>query len=251
MPCLLLEQVFFDDDPLFLMWPAEDEECGEDELPSVHSLTSVLCWAAADRLHRIAAHFSSDRSKAEYWQLRALEMHEEICRFSWNAHREAFTTYWGGDDVGPSMLRLAELGFIPAEDARFRSTVRAFELDAIGHSVCFGSELDSTGAAGSQGSSSNRPASQAAHEEAAAHAQSACFMTNTLLWYCEALRSTGAAVESRRLLEALLRCSRHKGLLSESVDLKQAELWGNTPSVSALLSLLRVAPRLSRSWREV
>merc|ERR1712151_1476571 len=114
---------------------------------------------------------------------------------------------------------------LPAEDHRFKGTVRAFEVDALGHSVCLGADSDSPGL-------SPESRSRSPSEDTAMNAQSACFMTNTLLWYCEALRSTGTPSESRKLLEALLRCSRHRGVLSESVDLKAAELWGNTPSVA-------------------
>eukprot|EP00404_Azadinium_spinosum_P041209 CAMPEP_0180824594 /NCGR_PEP_ID=MMETSP1038_2-20121128/72519_1 /TAXON_ID=632150 /ORGANISM="Azadinium spinosum, Strain 3D9" /LENGTH=490 /DNA_ID=CAMNT_0022866997 /DNA_START=1 /DNA_END=1473 /DNA_ORIENTATION=+ len=216
--------------------PGGGSEPSPEGRPSVHSLTSVLCWAAADRLQRIAAHWRCDQERAEFWRRRALEMHEEVCRHAWNPQRGAFTTYWGGSKVGPSLLRLAELGFISAEDGRFRGTLRAFEEDALSSSVCLGSQEGPPGTV---------------DEAGILMAPSACFMTNTLLWYCEALRSTGAPAESRRVLEALLMCSKHHGFLSESVDLRTSELWGNAPSAAALLSLLRVAPRLSRSWREV
>merc|ERR550514_828448 len=84
--------------------------------------------------------------------------------------------------------------------------------------------------------------------ESAPMTTSACFMTNTLLWYCEALRSVGLQAESHRLLAAVLRCSTHQGVLAESMDLKNSEMWGNVPSAASILSLLRVAFRLSRSW---
>jgi len=235
---------FFDDDVSFLSWddPSAQQPTSDSGPPAVHSLTSVLCWAAADRLQRIALYFQKDRDQAEYWQRRALEMHEEVCRHAWNPERGAFTTFWGGDRVGPSMLRLAELGFIHSEDARFRSTVRAFEADAMHHTVC-GGEPTSPGLDGHGGSRNEDPRDPLC--------LSSCFMINTLLWYCETLRSTGARADSRRLLESILRCSAHRGVLPEAIDLKTGELWGNSPSTPALLSLLRVALRLSRSWREV
>ncbi|CAE8665216.1 unnamed protein product [Polarella glacialis] len=229
---------FFDDDPQFLYHqePGTSEaDARTQDLSSVHTLTSVLCWAAADRLQRVAAIFFKDASRADKWKRRALTIHEEICRHAWNPQRGAFTTYWGGGRVGPSLLRLAELGFISAEDARFRGTVRAFEQDAALCAVCLG---------GADG----EPLAEDANMLTA---QSACFTTNTMLWYCEALRSTGAPAEARRLLEAMIRSSTHRGILAEAIDFKSAEPWGNTPCTAALLSLLRVAPRLSRSWREV
>jgi len=226
---------FFDDETSFFQ--CEEQESGPDagDHVGMHTLTSVLCWAAADRLHRLTARCSKDPTRADFWQKRAVAIHEEICRNAWNPERGAFTTFWGGNRVGPSVLRLAELGFVSAEDGRFRGSVRAFEMDAAFCATCLG---------GPDG----EPLDQA---DSMLTAATACFSTNTVLWYCEALRSTGAAVEARRLLEALLQCSKHQGMLAEAVDLHSAELWGNFPCASSLLSLLRVAPRLSRTWREV
>lgn len=239
---------FFDDDMAFYT-PQEDRAAGsppsppsspshEDGAPPVHTLTAILCWAAADRLQRIAGQFLGDQQRAEYWRRRSLDLHEEICRRAWNPQRGAFTTCWGGERVGPSLLRIAELGFVSTEDTRFRGTVRAFEEDAVSHAVCLG------------GNDGDLLAPRRNQDVSILSAPFACFMTNTLLWYCEALRSTGAPHESRRLLESLLRSSTHRGFLTEAIDLRAGELWGNVPSTASLLSLLRVAQRLSRSWRE-
>jgi len=238
MPC---GAGFFDDNPQFFRREEQNKQNGTlpvsgQHLTSMHTLTSVLCWAAADRLHRVAVHFFRDPVRAEHWQKKALEIHEEICKHAWSPGRGAFTTFWGGDRVGSSVLRLAELGFLSAEDGRFRGTLRAFEFDAGFSAVCLGS-ID------------HEPHPEDA--SAMLTVQSVCFTTNTLLWYCEALRSTGAPNEARRLLEAILKSSKHQGLLAEAIDLRSGEQWGNSPSAPALLSLLRVAPRLSRTWREV
>mmetsp|Transcript_60146 Transcript_60146/g.169669 ORF Transcript_60146/g.169669 Transcript_60146/m.169669 type:complete len:719 (+) Transcript_60146:52-2208(+) len=247
---------FFDDDLQCLTWEDDDRRAegatgsksagrGRARRPSVHTLASVLCWAAADRLQRIAAHFLSDEDHANRWRQRASELHEEICRHAWNKQRNTFTTYWGGGCAGPSLLRIAELGFISNRDARFAGTLRAFEADAMHHTVCFSSFDD--------GDAPGRDTARVhdLDEASIGASTSACFMTNTLLWYCEALRCTGAEAESRRLLEAVVRCSTHRGLLTEAMDLRTTELWGNSPGLAALLSLLRVASRLSRPWREV
>eukprot|EP00435_Cladocopium_sp_Y103_P025488 s2766_g6.t1 len=226
---------FFDDDLHFFVCEDLDPELPpkDPSPPAVHTLTSVLCWAAADRLHRVAAHFFRDPIRAEHWQKKALEIHEEICQQAWNPSRGAFTTFWGGDRVGPSMLRLAELGFLSPEDSRFRGTVRAFEVDAALCATCV-----------------KNPEGETLDEDSIMSAYATCFTTNTLLWYSEALRSIGAVMESRRLVEALVRSSKHPGVLAEAIDLRSGEQWGNTPCTSALLSLLRVSLRLSRTWRE-
>eukprot|EP00913_Durusdinium_trenchii_P019785 g18598.t1 len=102
---------FFDDDLHFFVCEDLDPEIApaSPRLPVVHTLTSVLCWAAADRLHRIAAHYFRDPS---VW------IFQEICQHAWNPKRGSFTTFWGGSRVGPSILRLAELGFVSPEESR-------------------------------------------------------------------------------------------------------------------------------------
>lgn len=239
--CLPRGAGFFDDDAFFFRHDEQEQVEGTKQPQSsggtVHTLTSVLCWAAADRLHRIAMLYLNDAAKASIWQNKAMSMHQEICKHAWNSQRGAFTTFWGGEKVGPSVLRLVELGFLSAEDARFRGTLRAFEADADAAAVCVGvfdGDLPVEG-----------------QDVPIAMSQTAVFTSNTLLWYCEALRSTGATAQARQLLEAILRCSRHRGMLPEAIDLRSGELWGNSPCTPALLSLLRVASRLSRSWREV
>jgi len=250
---------FFDDDADFLTFDPRKGEM-EDDVSSVqsslqkdfacsvlpvHTFTSVLCWAAADRLQRISEHYLQSPERTVYWQRRATELREVIDLWAWSPRRGAFTTYWGGEAVGPSLLRLAEIGYISPQDARFHGTLRAFEADAFLHAVCLSDGISPI--------PSSAPVGPGGAEKSAVVPAfpSACFMTNTLLWYCEALRSTGAVLESRRLLSSILRCSTHRGILSESVDLKTNELWGNVPAVSAHLSLLRVALRLSKSWRDL
>eukprot|EP00929_Paragymnodinium_shiwhaense_P015932 TRINITY_DN124015_c0_g1_i1.p1 TRINITY_DN124015_c0_g1~~TRINITY_DN124015_c0_g1_i1.p1 ORF type:complete len:730 (-),score=139.68 TRINITY_DN124015_c0_g1_i1:109-2298(-) len=265
---------FFDDDLAFFSGqdsrrqssPTLPVRKNGTTLPAVHTLTSVLCWAAADRMHRLSSQAQAEGDgphKATYWQKRAQAMREAINQHAWCSKTGAFRTYWGGDESGPSLLRMAELGFISAEDSRFRDTVRCFEKEALAHAVCHGTDEHGHGPGSMQ---ANSPA----YITASGHAStlggggggggsctssgpdsSACFMTNTLLWYCEALRSIRATTECRRLLDSLIKSSKHRGLLPEAIDLKTSEFWGNAPSVNALLSLLRVSSRLSRTWREV
>eukprot|EP00927_Polykrikos_kofoidii_P029425 TRINITY_DN25448_c0_g2_i1.p1 TRINITY_DN25448_c0_g2~~TRINITY_DN25448_c0_g2_i1.p1 ORF type:complete len:681 (+),score=88.71 TRINITY_DN25448_c0_g2_i1:129-2171(+) len=238
---------FFEDDLHFFAWKENEmsNQQGMEETnrqpPSVHTLSSALCWSAADRLRK-CSELLNDSTKAEYWKSRSVHMHEAICLHGWSESREAFTSFWGGDLVGPSMLRLGELGFIANIDPRFTTTLRGFEADFLGIECSLGS-------GGSSRSSSKSSSSSATDSrEEGPKEPSACFRTNTLLWYCEALRSTGSVTASKRLLDSLLSCSKYRGVLSEAIDLKTGELWGNTPCVATLLALIRVASRSSRYW---
>lgn len=181
-----------------------------------HTFTSILFWAAADRVARVASIFIRDPEKsykAQRWVAIAHEMRKEIEEKAWNNERNCFCTYWNGSTVGPSLLRLVELGFLQEDDPRFASTLRAFEEDAFKIAV-----------------SPNT------------------FTSNTLLWYAEALRVSGKATQARNLVNALMNAYNNAGSLSEAVDLRESKLWGNFPCAAAILSFMRVSVRLSKGW---
>ena len=69
-------------------------------------------------------------------------------------------------------------------------------------------------------------------------------------WYIEALAALGREDEARRLFENVLACRNHVGLLSEDLDPKSRELWGNFPQTYSMVGLISSAMRLSRSWEE-
>ena len=52
------------------------------------------------------------------------------------------------------------------------------------------------------------------------------------------------------MFENVLACRNHAGLLSEDLDPKSGELWGNFPQTYSMVGLISSAMRLSRSWEE-
>lgn len=258
--------LYFEDEPEFFDAPPK-ENPGDDESASahkaggngfskgVHTLASVLCWAAADRLSLLSMRYLKDKQRAQIWQACAAEMHEVILNRAWNTQKKAFTSFWGGDKTGPSLLRLVEVGFLRPHDERFISTVAAFEMDGLNASLSESGRRPSVTTARSPQMPIKAVDSQAAPSPtkalAPAPGNSQCFSTNTLLWYCEALRNLGREAEARRIVCSLLQCSRPAGILAESIDLKTSKQWGNYPSTPALISFIRVASRISKSWRGV
>jgi GH15 family glucan-1,4-alpha-glucosidase len=71
-------------------------------------------------------------------------------------------------------------------------------------------------------------------------------------WYVSALaRQKGREGEARALFERLLCCRNHVGLLSEDIDTKTGELWGNFPQTYSMVGLINCAISLSKTWEEV
>lgn len=189
----------------------------------VHTFSSVMCWAACDRLARIAAHLGlADR--AAYWSGHAARIHAVVCARSWNAARGSFVATMDGDTLDASLLRLHEVGFLAAADPRFAGTVKAIERDLRrGDFVFRYSEADDFGT----------PAN--------------AFLVCTL-WYVNALAELGRRDEARGLFEKVLACRNRHGLLAEHVDPATGEQWGNYVQTYSMVGIIGSAVRLSGRW---
>jgi GH15 family glucan-1,4-alpha-glucosidase len=69
-------------------------------------------------------------------------------------------------------------------------------------------------------------------------------------WYINALAAIGRRQEARELFEDLLSRRNSLGLLSEDIDPRSGELWGNFPQTYSMVGIVDCALRLSRSWEE-
>jgi GH15 family glucan-1,4-alpha-glucosidase len=192
----------------------------------VHTFSSVMCWAGCDRLARIAAHLGLSE-RAKYWRAHADRMHVVICKRSWNAKRKAFVGTMDGDTLDASLLRLHEVGFLPADDPRFASTVTAIEQELKHGDFIFRySERDDFGT------------------------MENAFLVCTF-WYINALGALGRRDEARALFEKVLAHRNPHGLLSEDIDPKTGELWGNFVQTYSMVGIIDSAIRLSAEWDQV
>ncbi len=192
---------------------------------AVHTYSAVMCWAACDRLARIATHLGLG-DEAASWRERATTMHDHICREAWNAERNTFVGAFGGDAVDASLLLLHELDFLEADDPRYLGTVAAVEGDLRSgdHLFRYAGEDDFG---------------------APANAFNIC-----TFWFIDALESVGRRDEARRLFHNMLAHRTDLGLLSEDLDPRSGELWGNYPQTYSMVGLIKSALRLSRPWEE-
>jgi GH15 family glucan-1,4-alpha-glucosidase len=189
----------------------------------IHTFPSVMCWAACDRLARIAARLGlSDRQQV--WTTEAARIREFILARCWNPQLNAFVGAADSDALDASLLLLADLGFIEASDPRFAGTVGAIEQGLKrGDFVFRYVEQDDFG-----------------------QPQNA-FVVCTF-WYIEALVHLGRRDEARALFERLLARRNPHGLLSEHLDPSTGELWGNFVQTYSMVGLISCAIRLSISW---
>jgi GH15 family glucan-1,4-alpha-glucosidase len=191
----------------------------------VHTFTTVMSWAGCDRLARIAAHLGR-RSDAERWRKQAERIRKEILARAWSDKIGSFTVAFGNDATDASLLLLAELGFVSPEDPRFAGTLGVVERD-----LRKGSYLMRYVGNDDFGAPEN--------------AFNVC-----TFWYIGALARVGRRDEARELFENMLGCRNSAGFLSEDLDVRTGELWGNFPQTYSLVGLINAAMLLSRSWEE-
>lgn len=191
----------------------------------IHTSSSLMCWAACDRLAKIAGRRGLPE-RAVLWRERANVIHGRIVNEAWSERRRAFVESFGGNELDASVLLMAEVGFLPASDPRFIATV-----DAMEKSLCDGALMRRYEAEDDFG----RPTT----------AFNVC-----AFWRVDALARIGRKEQARENFEALLAYRNHVGLLSEDLDPKTGELWGNFPQTYSMVGIINGAMRLSAPWDE-
>lgn len=192
---------------------------------SVHTHSSVMCWAACDRLARIAHRLGLD-DRAAKWRAAADQIHAGILEAAWNEETGSFASAFGGHDVDASLLLLADLGFVAPTDPKFLGTLAEIEkrLRHGNHLYRYAAEDDFG-------------------------APESAFNICTL-WLAETLARVGREAEAREVFASVLAVRNDVGLLSEGVELQTGELWGNFPQTYSMVGLIRCARRLSKPWED-
>jgi GH15 family glucan-1,4-alpha-glucosidase len=193
---------------------------------AVHTFSSVMCWAACDRLAKIAARLGLP-AREQAWRADADRIAGFIHARCWSGQRGSYVATADGDALDASLLLLADLNFVAPSDPRFVATV-----EAIGRELKRGDfvfryvEEDDFGAP-----------------------QNAFVICS--FWYVDALAAIGRRGEARALFERLLGHRNRHGLLAEHLDPVTGEPWGNFVQTYSMVGLITSAARLSVSWDAV
>jgi GH15 family glucan-1,4-alpha-glucosidase len=193
---------------------------------AAHTSSAILCWAACDRLAKIARHLGLD-GDAQRWRADATRVRDVILERAWSPERQAFVAAVGGRDMDASVLLVSEVGLVGADDPRWRKTLAAVRSD-----LKAGNHLYRYVAADDFG--------------APTMAFTAC-----TFWYLDALARAGEYGEARELFDDLMARRNPLGLLSEDIDPRTGELWGNFPQTYSMVGVINGAIRLSRRWESV
>ena len=209
-------------------WDEPDEGIWEVRGPRRHFVHSkVMAWAAFDRAVRtVEAGMSGPAGR---WQAIRDQIHQEVCEKGYDPRRGAFMQYYGSSQLDAAVLLIPEVGFLPPDDPRVVSTVRAVQRELMSGGLVRRYQLAEAdpGQAGPDG----LPGSEGA------------FLACSF-WLANALHMIGQDEEATKLFERLLDLRNDLGLLSEEYDPRYGRQVGNTPQAFSHVPLIQAALNL-------
>jgi GH15 family glucan-1,4-alpha-glucosidase len=216
-------------------WQSPDAGIWEMRNREEHFVYSkVMNWVALDRGIRLADKraFPADRAK---WITERDSIYEEVMTRGWNEKRNAFSQFYGSEDLDASLLIMPLVFFMAPNDPRMMKTIAAI-LQSPGKSGLVSDSLvyryppqpRLDGLPGEEGT-----------------------FNMCSFWLVEALTRAGQAIpekldEARLLFERMLGYANHLGLYAEQTG-RQGEALGNFPQAFTHLALISAAFNLDRS----
>ncbi len=189
------------------------------------SFSSLMCWAAADRMSRIAErHRPGDAAEFER---AAKQIRLELLREGVDPARGCLVADYGGKEVDAALLQAVTLRVLPPEDPRMHATVDAIWADLQHHGWLKRYR-------GNDGFGTPTVA-----------------FTLCTFWLVEALARLGRAEQARELMERTLQASSPLGLLSEDFDPISRVMWGNFPQAYSHVGLIHAAFAAAPRWSEL
>jgi len=192
----------------------------------IHTSSSLMCWAACDRLAKIAQQCGLG-ARAAHWSDRAEQIRARILTEAWSDKRQSFVESFGGETLDASVLLMSEVGLLRGDDPRLAKTV-----DALTHAL-------------------GRGAFMMRYEEADDFGTPEVGFNVCAFWRLDALTRIGRRGEARAHFTDLLAARNGLGLMSEDTDFRTGEAWGNFPQTYSMVGVINGAMRLSQPWEQM
>ncbi|MBL0420670.1 glycoside hydrolase family 15 protein [Ramlibacter sp. AW1] len=207
-------------------WNKTDEGIWEVRGGQKHFTHSrLMCWTAFDRGVKAVEEFGLD-GPVERWREVRARIHADICTHGWNPDKRSFVQFYGGTSLDASLLLMAQVGFLSADDPRFIDTVAAIERELMQDGLVLRYRPADTpdGLPGDEG------------------AFLACSF-----WLVDAYVMMGRRDEALALFEHLLALRNDLGLLAEEYDATLGRQLGNFPQAFSHIALVNAAHNLASS----
>jgi GH15 family glucan-1,4-alpha-glucosidase len=195
--------------------------------PRHHVSSKVLCWVALDRAVALAPQLGA-HADIERWTAVREEISDAVLTRGWSEARQAYSQSFDSDELDAAQLLMPIFGFLPATDARMRSTIDAIASDLTeGGLVLRYRNQEGVNADGLTG-------------------EEGTFVICSF-WLVSALAKAGEVDRAEVLFDKLVSYSNDLGLLAEEIDTSSGELLGNFPQAFSHIGLITAARELDRA----
>jgi GH15 family glucan-1,4-alpha-glucosidase len=206
------------------LWREPDEGIWEVRSGRKHFVYSkMMAWVAFDRAVQSAQAAGVTDAAAHWCRLRD-EIHAEVLAKGYDAKRNTFVQHYGGTSLDAALLLMAEVGFLPPEDPRYRGTVEAIERELIEDGLVrrYDTRETDDGLPGEEGT----------------------FLVCSF-WLADAYTMIGRHDDALALFERLLALRNDLGLLAEEYHPRLKRQLGNFPQAFSHVGLVNTAYNLA------
>jgi GH15 family glucan-1,4-alpha-glucosidase len=215
-------------------WTEPDEGIWEVRGGPKHFVHSkVMAWVAFDRRVKMAEEglVLPSEQTLQRWRATRDTIHAQVCEMGYDPGRGTFTQYYGSSTLDAAVLLMAEVGFLPPDDARLVSTIKTIRRELTSDGLLMRYTQPETGT-----SVDGLPGGEGA------------FLACSF-WLVNALHLIGEQGEATRLFERLLALRSNLGLLSEEYDPRSHRHVGNSPQAFSHVPLITAALNLENHER--
>jgi alpha,alpha-trehalase len=192
--------------------------------PRAFVYSKLMCWVALDRAIEMAELLGADDDSVERWSSTRDQIRDWILEHGWSESAGAFVQAAGSDDLDASNLMLPIVGFLPADDPKILSTIRATEERLTDERGLVYRYRAHDGLEGEEGT----------------------FLLCTF-WLAHAQALAGQTDRARATFERAIEYTNDVGLLAEEVDETSGELLGNYPQAFSHIGLINAAWAISQA----
>lgn len=205
------------------IWRQPDSGMWEVRGPPQHfTYSKVMAWVAFDRAIKTVEQFGVG-GPVERWRATRQQIHDEVLQHGFDAELNSFVQAYGSQQLDASLLLLAAVGFVAADDPRYLGTVAAIEQRLFKNGFVLRYDTHET--------SDGLPPGEGAFI--------ACSY-----WLVDAYILVGRQQDALQLYKRLCGLRNDVGLLAEEYDARTQRFTGNFPQAFSHIALIGSAYNL-------
>jgi GH15 family glucan-1,4-alpha-glucosidase len=207
-------------------WREPDEGIWEVRGPRRHFTHSkVMTWVAFQRIGSYAQTQTGRESFGQHCLQIADEIHDDVCRKSFDEELGSFVQFYGAKTVDANLLQIGLTGFLPVEDPRFVGTVHAIEKKLLRNGLLYRYDTEEV--------------------EDGLPPGEGTFLACSF-WLADVYILMGRHQDARALYDRLIGLCNDVGLLSEQYDPIAKRMLGNFPQAFSHIGIINTALNLQR-----